>query len=59
MAELGHAKSFRDLIVYQKARDVADRIFDLSRSFPREEMYSLTDQVRRASRAIGSQIAEA
>ncbi len=58
-AVLGHAKSFRDLIVYQKARNVADRVFDLSRSFPREEMYSLTDQARRSSRAIGAQIAEA
>ena len=59
MPELQHAKSFRDLIVHQKARSLAQTIFQLSKSFPREEMYALTDQVRRASRAIGAQIAEA
>jgi four helix bundle protein len=53
------ARSFRDLIVYQKARGVAKEIFVLSKSFPREEMYSLTDQGRRSSRSIGAQIAEA
>ena len=59
MSELKHAYSFRDLIVYQKARAVAKRIFEISKGFPKEEMYSLTDQVRRASRSIGAQIAEA
>jgi four helix bundle protein len=59
MSELQHAKSFRDLIVHQKARTVAQRVFQLSKSFPREEAYSLTDQIRRASRSIGAQIAEA
>jgi four helix bundle protein len=59
MGELGHAKSFRDLRVYKKARSVAGEIFELTKSFPREEMYSLTDQVRRSSRSIGAQIAEA
>jgi four helix bundle protein len=54
-----HAKSFRDLIVHQKARTVAQTVFHLSKSFPREEAYSLTDQIRRASRSIGAQIAEA
>jgi four helix bundle protein len=54
-----HAASFRDLVVYQKAREVAKAVFVLSRSFPQEEMYSLTDQLRRASRSIGAQIAEA
>lgn len=54
-----HAESFRDLIVYQKARVVAGRFFELSKSFPREEQYSLTDQGRRSSRSIGAQIAEA
>jgi four helix bundle protein len=53
------ARCFRDLIVYQKARKVAQRIFELSRSFPKEETYSLTDQGRRSSRSIGAQIAEA
>jgi four helix bundle protein len=59
MPELQHAKSFRDLIVHQKARKIAHTIFQLSKSFPRDETYSLTDQIRRVSRAIGVQIAEA
>jgi four helix bundle protein len=59
MAELHHANSFRDLIVHQKSRMVAREIFRLSKSFPKEETYSLTDQVRRSSRSIGAQIAEA
>lgn len=53
------AKGFRDLIVYQKARVVAKRVFELTKAFPKEETYSLTDQVRRSSRSIGTQIAEA
>ena len=59
MAELQHARSFRDLIVHQKARKIAQTIFQQSKSFPRDETYSLTDQIRRDSRAIGAQIAEA
>ena len=59
MSYLPHAKSFRDLIVYQKARALAKDIFEISKRFPREEMYSLTDQVRRCSRSVGGQIAEA
>jgi len=59
MSELIHAKSFRDLIVYKKARAVAKEIFELSKTFPKEKRYSLTDQVRRSSRSIGGQIAEA
>jgi four helix bundle protein len=54
-----HAKSFRDLIVYQKTKSVSRDIFELSKTFPKEETYSLTDQIRRSSRSIGAQIAEA
>jgi len=54
-----HARSFKDLRVYQKAIEVAESIFEISKNFPREETYALTDQVRRASRSIGAQIAEA
>ena len=54
-----HAANFRDLIVYQKARAVAKEIFVVSRRFHRDEIYSLTDQVRRCSRSVGAQIAEA
>jgi four helix bundle protein len=59
MEELHHANSFRDLIVYQKARVVAKDIFQISKSFPKDETYSLTDQLRRSSRSVGAQIAEA
>ena len=54
-----HAANFTDLIVYQKARAVSKDIFIISKQFPKEEMYSLTDQARRSSRSIGAQIAEA
>jgi len=53
------ARSFSDLEVYQLSRLLARRVIELSKSFPRAEMYSLTDQVRRSSRSIGGQIAEA
>jgi four helix bundle protein len=59
MTELNHAKNFRDSAVYRKAKKVSRTIFEISRSFPKEETYSLTDQIRRASRSIGAQIAEA
>jgi four helix bundle protein len=53
------AKSFRDLKVYQAARDARGLIFKLSKSFPRDERYSLTDQIRRSSRTVKAMIAEA
>ena len=59
MSQLQHARSFKELIVYHKARATAKRIFQISKRFPKEEMYSLTDQARRASRSVGAQIAEA
>ena len=59
MSGLTHAKSFRELVVYQKARALSRDIFALTRRFPREGMFSLTDQIRRSSRAVGAQIAEA
>ena len=59
MSKHTFAKSFRDLIVYQKSRAVAKTIFQFTKTFPREETYSLTDQIRRSSRSIGAQIAEA
>ena len=54
-----YVKSFRELEVYKLARELSKRIFEISKTFPKEEMYSLTDQARRASRSIGGQIAEA
>lgn len=59
MSRLGHANSFRDLLVYQKSRALSREIFILTKSLPREEVYSLSDQIRRSSRSIGAQIAEA
>ena len=59
MSQLQHARSFKELIVHGKARAVAKRIFGISKRFPKEEMYSLTDQARRSSRSVGAQIAEA
>ncbi len=50
--------SFRELEVYGVCRQLAKQIFEISKTFPKEEMYSLTDQIRRSSRAIGAQIAE-
>jgi len=48
----------RDLKVYQLAYELAMEIFRLSKSFPREEVYSLTDQIRRSSRSVAANIAE-
>ena len=58
MSGLAHAQSFRDLIVYQKSRKLAKEIKEITQSFPRDEKFSLVDQVRRSSRAIGANIAE-
>ena len=51
-------ESFKDLIVYQKAYKLAMEIFEISKKFPKEEQYSLTDQMRRSSRSVTSCIAE-
>ncbi len=52
-------KHFRELRVYRDAFDAAMRIFDCSKEWPKEERYSLTDQIRRSSRSVCEQIAEA
>jgi four helix bundle protein len=59
--ERGHQmiKTFKDLIVYQKAFEQAMEIFELTKSFPRIEKYSLTDQIRRSSRSVCVNIGEA
>ena len=59
MKNARYVRSFKELLVYQKANEVTKIIFDISRKFPKEELYSLTDQIRRSSRSIGAQIAEA
>src|SRR6267378_2571023 len=51
--------SFRDLRVYKLAFELQQELFTVSKLFPSEERYALTDQIRRASRSIGANIAEA
>lgn len=51
--------SFRDLRVYTESCELDLTVFKVSKFFPKEEMYSLTDQVRRSSRSIGANLAEA
>src|SRR5207245_5749643 len=51
--------SFKDLRVYELAFEVQQEIFETSKRFPVEERYALTDQIRRASRSIGANLAEA
>ncbi|MEH2367813.1 four helix bundle protein [Nostoc sp.] len=52
-------KNHQDLKVYQMAFDAAMKIFELSKKFPVEERYSLTDQIRRSSRSVCANLAEA
>jgi four helix bundle protein len=55
----GPIQSHRELEVYQLAFEAAMRIFELTKSFPREERYSLTDQIRRSSRSVCANLTEA
>src|SRR5580698_6183200 len=50
--------SFRDLRVYKSAAGLQQAVFQISKAWPRDEKFSLTDQVRRSSRSIGANIAE-
>ena len=59
MSGLKHAESFRDLIVYQKSRQLQRELFRITKTFPKQEMFSLTDQIRRSSRSVGANIYEA
>jgi four helix bundle protein len=52
-------KKHQDLVIYKIAFDAAMRIFELSKQFPYEERFSLTDQVRRSSRSVCANMAEA
>ena len=52
-------KSYKDLDVFQRAMNLAMDIFEVSRHFPKEEQYSLTDQIRRSSRSVCANISEA
>ena len=50
--------TFRDLLAYKKSFALAMKIFEISKTFPSEEKYSLTDQIRRSSRSVPVTIAE-
>jgi four helix bundle protein len=50
---------FQDLLAYKKSFSLAMRIFEITKTFPKEETYSLTDQIRRSSRSVPVTIAEA
>ena len=52
-------KTHRGLEVYRLAFDVAMKVFEVSKTFPKEEKYSLTDQIRRSSRSVCSNVSEA
>ena len=56
---MDYVNSFKELEVYKLSRQLAKDVFEVTKLFPKEEMYSLTDQIRRASRWIGGQVAEA
>lgn len=55
----GLVRSFRELRVWQNAMDVAMEIFEITKSFPKEERYDLTAQFRKASRSVAANISEA
>lgn len=54
-----YVKGFRELEVYKLSRQLSKAVFDLTKKISKEETYSLTDQIRRSSRSVGAQIAEA
>ena len=56
--QVSKIRAVRDLEVYRKAFDSAIEIYELSKTFPKEEIYSLTDQIRRASRSVCSKLSE-
>ncbi|WP_029596624.1 four helix bundle protein [Flavobacterium sp. ACAM 123] len=49
---------FQDLLAYKKSFSLAMKIFEMTKLFPKEEMYSLTDQIRRSSRSVPANISE-
>lgn len=56
--EMGQINGFRELNVYKNAFALSMRIFVISKEWPKEERYSLTDQIRRSSRSVGANLAE-
>ncbi len=56
---MGKIRTHKDLDVYQLSFEAGMQIFEISKNFPKEERYSLTDQIRRSSRSVSGNIAEA
>jgi four helix bundle protein len=56
---MGSIRSYKDLRVYQGAMEAAMRIFEITKKFPSEEKFSMVDQLRRSSRSVCANIAEA
>jgi four helix bundle protein len=56
--DLMKVRNYQELIVWQRAMDLVEQVYSISKSFPREEMYGLTSQLRRAAVSIPSNIAE-
>jgi len=54
----GSSGDFKDLLVYRKAFELAMEIFHITKSFPKEERFSLIDQIRRSSRSVCTNVAE-
>ena len=55
----GFFKDYTDLLAYRPSFKLSKEIFEVTKQFPKEEMYSLTDRFRRAIRSVGANIAEA
>jgi four helix bundle protein len=53
---VANIRSFKELRVWQNSIDIAMTIFELTKSFPVEERYSLTDQIRRSSRSVAANL---
>jgi four helix bundle protein len=58
MSKEGGVASYQDLIVWQKSMDLVERVYRMTRAFPKEELYGLTSQIRRAAVSVPSNIAE-
>jgi four helix bundle protein len=56
---LPYVNQYQELEVYRKAIGLTNELYQISKTFPKDELYSLTSQIRRSSRSIGAQIAEA
>jgi four helix bundle protein len=55
---MGEIKSYQDLLIWQKGKEITLKVYQLTISFPKEELYALTSQIRRCSISIPSNIAE-